>query len=343
MKRIAIVILNWNGLNHLKEFLPSVVKNSRVDDFAVEVIVADNGSTDGSVEWLQSLSKSIRLIHFDQNYGFTGGYNKALKQVESDYYVILNSDVEVSQGWLAPLAHFMEQNTKAAACMPKLNCYANPSLFEYAGAAGGYIDFLGYPFCRGRMLNVIEEDKGQYNSVKEIFWATGACMMVRSADFWNVGAFDEDFFAHMEEIDLCWRFKRSGKSVWCIPQSSVLHVGGGTLATNNPQKVYFNHRNNLLMLLKNLSRPSLIPVMLTRLLLDYAAAIGYLLTGKPKFTWSVFKAHYYFFRKCFSMIKKRRMFKHPKLKLYPTSIILQFFLFRRKKFSALPRLGYFSE
>ncbi|MDD4384621.1 MAG: glycosyltransferase family 2 protein [Bacteroidales bacterium] len=341
MKSIAIVILNWNGLGHLKQFLPSVIANSKVEGFTVDVVVADNGSTDDSVQWLNTLTESIKIICLDKNYGFTGGYNRALKQINSDYYVILNSDVEVNNNWLEPMASFIEQNPNVAACMPKLNSYAAPKYFEYAGAAGGYIDFLGYPFCRGRVLNIVEQDNGQYNEAKEIFWATGACIMVRATDFWSVGAFDEDFFAHMEEIDLCWRLKRSGKSIWCIPNASVLHVGGGTLAVNNPQKAYFNHRNNLLMLLKNLSRQSIVPVMLVRFLLDYASAFSYLITGKPKFTWSVIKAHSYFFGKCFSFVKKRRMFKHPKIKLYPTSILLQFFVFKRKLFSTLPNKGYF--
>lgn len=341
MKSIAIVILNWNGLNYLQQFLPSVIANSKVKGFTVDVVVADNGSTDGSVQWLSSLGENVKVILFDENHGFTGGYNRTLKQINSDYYVILNSDVEVNSNWLEPMVSFIEQNPNVAACMPKINSYASPTFFEYAGAAGGYIDFLGYPFCRGRVLNIIEEDNGQYNEAKEIFWATGACMLVRANDFWSVGAFDEDFFAHMEEIDLCWRLKRSGKSVWCIPSASVLHVGGGTLAVNNPRKVYFNHRNNLLMLLKNLSRQSLFPVIVIRFILDYASVFGYLITGKPLFSWSVFRAHCYFFRKCFSVSNKRRMFKHPKVKLYPKSILLQFFVFKRKLFSSLPHKGYF--
>lgn len=337
MKRIAIVILNWNGKRYLEKFLPSVIKYSPVEGFAVDVIVADNGSTDGSIQWLESNHKDVRLIKFTKNHGFTGGYNLALTQIESDYYLLLNSDVEVEEGWLSPLIHFMEGNPTAAACMPKMLSYSNRNEFEYAGAAGGFIDFLGYPFCRGRILNVVEKDKGQYNDVKEVFWATGACMLVRSKEFWNAGGFDSDFFAHMEEIDLCWRFKRQGLYIWCVPQSKVYHVGGGTLDTNNPRKVYYNHRNNLLMLFKNLSRKSLVPVVLLRLILDGASAILYALSGKPKFTWAVFKAHVYFYKNIRKTLKKRRQFKYPKIYLYRNSIVYQFFICKKKEFSILPQ------
>jgi GT2 family glycosyltransferase len=335
MTNIAIVILNWNGLKYLQQFIPNVVKYSNVDTFQVDVIVADNGSTDNSIAWLSENYPVVKTILLDKNYGFTGGYNLALKQINSDYYVILNSDIEVKDGWLAPMIDFMESTPQAAACMPKLLSYHDKKIFEYAGAAGGFIDFLGYPFCRGRILNVIEEDKGQYNNALEIFWATGACMLVRSQQFWEAGGFDNDFFAHMEEIDLCWRLKRQGYSVWCIPQSQVFHVGGGTLAANNPRKVYFNHRNNLLMLLKNLSRTSLLPVLVFRLVLDVASALLYLISGKPRFTWAVVRAHAYFIRSFAKTVKKRRTFKHPKLSLYRNSIVFQFFFLNRKHYSDL--------
>jgi hypothetical protein len=336
MKTIAIVILNWNGEKFLKQFLPGVVKHSLVPNFNVEVIIADNGSTDGSVVWLQTNFPNIRLIQLDKNYGFTGGYNLALKQVNADYYLLLNSDIEVPDGWLIPLAKFMDTTPTAAACMPKLISYSNRDEFEYAGAAGGYLDFFGYPFCRGRILNVIEKDQGQYDDTKEIFWATGACLLVRAKEFWNAGGLDDDFFAHMEEIDLCWRLKRQGYSIWCVGTSKVFHVGGGTLSTDNPRKVYFNHRNNLVMLTKNLSRKSFMPVLIFRLFLDGFSGLAYAMGGKPKFTWSVVKAHLYFYKTFFFTVKKRRDFKMPKISLYRKSILFQFFVMRRKQYSQLP-------
>ncbi len=336
MKSIAIVILNWNGEKFLKQFLPGVVNNSLVPNFRVDVIVADNGSTDKSVEWLRISFPTLRVIELDKNYGFTGGYNLALKQIDADYYILLNSDIDVPKGWLEPLASFMESNPNAAACMPKLINFNKTDEFEYAGAAGGYLDLLGYPFCRGRILNVVEKDNGQYNTNQEIFWATGACMMVRSNEYWNAGGLDNDFFAHMEEIDLCWRLKRQGYSIWCVPESTIYHVGGGTLAANNPRKVYYNHRNNLTMLLKNLSRKSLVPVMLFRLVLDGLSGLGYALTGKPSFTWSVVRAHMHFYRNIVKTIRKRRAFKNPKISLFRKSILFQFFVLQRKEFSELP-------
>jgi GT2 family glycosyltransferase len=336
MRSIAIVILNWNGKHYLEQFLAGVVANSAVPNVEVEVIVADNGSTDGSVDWIKQTFETVRIIELDKNYGFTGGYNLALKQVNTDYYILLNSDIDVPKGWLEPMANFMESTPNAAACMPKMLNYSKPNEFEYAGAAGGYLDMFGYPFCRGRILNVTEEDKGQYNSIQEIFWATGACLMVRASEYWNAGGLDDDFFAHMEEIDLCWRLKRQGYSIWCVPQSVAYHVGGGTLASNSPRKVYFNHRNNLSMLLKNLSRLSLIPVLLFRLILDGLAAGGYLVTGKPAFVLSVLKAHMHFYKNSPRIIRKRRAFKNPKISLYPHSIIYQFFVRMRRKYSELP-------
>lgn len=335
MKSIAIVILNWNGKQFLEQFLPGVVKNSSVPNFKVDVVIADNGSTDGSTEWLKQNYSTLRIIELDKNYGFTGGYNKALKLIDTDYYILLNSDIDVPERWLEPLASFMSTTPNAAACMPKLLNYNKPHEFEYAGAAGGYLDLLGYPFCRGRLLNVIEQDHGQYDTLQEVFWATGACMMVRANEFWNAGGLDDDFFAHMEEIDLCWRLKRQGFSIWCVPESVVYHVGGGTLSSNSPQKVYYNHRNNLAMLLKNLSRTSLIPVLLFRLVLDGLSGISYALSGKPTFSYSVVRAHMHFYRSMVKTIKKRRAFKNPKISLYPKSIIFQFFVKRRIKYSQL--------
>ncbi len=336
MKRVAVVILNWNGEKLLKQFLPGVIEHSTHSEFGVDVIVADNNSTDNSVQWLTENYPNIRVVVLNKNYGFAGGYNQALKQIKAEYFVLLNSDVSVGKNWLEPLIGFMEQTPEAAACMPKIIDYKNPEKFEYAGAAGGFLDFLGYPFCRGRILNIIEDDNGQYDETKEIFWATGACMLVRSKEFIKSEGFDEDFFAHMEEIDLCWRLKRQGHSIWCVPASKVYHVGGATLSKISARKVYYNHRNNLLMLLKNLSSRSLMPVLFIRLLLDNASALGYAISGKPNLTWSVFKAHAYFFKRLKKNLKKRKQQKHPRISLYKSSILIHYFIKRNRKFSELP-------
>ncbi|MFP4555507.1 MAG: glycosyltransferase family 2 protein [Bacteroidales bacterium] len=340
MKRVAIVILNWNGKELLKQFLPGVAEHSKHPKYVVDVIVADNNSTDESLLWLTKNYPYIRVISLDKNYGFAGGYNRALKQVKADYFVLLNSDVEVRAGWLTPLLNFMEHTPNAAACMPKIIDYKNPERFEYAGAAGGFLDFLGYPFCRGRILNTIENDNGQYDDAKEVFWATGACMLIRAKEFIAAGGFDEDFFAHMEEIDLCWRLKRQGYSIWCIPASRVFHVGGATLSNINPRKVYYNHRNNLLMLLKNLSARSVIPLISIRILLDLASAFGYAISGKPGLSISVIKAHSYFFKKLKETIVKRKQLKYPRIKLFRGSILIHYFVKRNRRFSDLPRKVY---
>ncbi len=335
MSKISIVILNWNGEKFLKKFLPKVVGNSSVDGHEVDVVVADNGSTDGSVGWLNSEYPNLRTIILDKNHGFAGGYNLALEQVSSDYYLLLNSDVDVPEGWLVPLVQFMESNQNVAACQPKILSFNEPNRFEYAGASGGFVDFLGYPFCRGRILNVTEVDEGQYNDACEVFWASGACMLIRSTDFWSVGGFDSDFFAHMEEIDLCWRLKNKGRSVWVVPQSKVFHVGGGTLPNNNPFKVFLNHRNNLFMLLKNLPKRKILPVVIFRIVLDIISAVMYLLSGKFGFFAAVFKAHRAFFANYRKTFDKRLNVLATQNYLYQRSILFCFFLLRKQKFSKL--------
>lgn len=337
-KTIAVVILNWNGINFLKQFLPSFIQHSAVEGFDTSIVVVDNGSTDNSVNWVRSEFSSARLIVLDKNHGFTGGYNVALKQVSADYYVIVNSDVKVDRDWLNPLVNFLEEVPKAVACQPKVLSFSEPHKFEYAGASGGFVDFLGYPFCRGRILSVTEEDNGQYDNNHRIFWATGACMIIKSKAFWEVGGFDTDFFAHMEEIDLCWRLNRLGYSIWVVPQSHVLHVGGGTLPNNNPFKVYLNHRNNLLMLHKNLFGARLILTLSFRMVLDWASSVLYALSGNFSFTLSVYKAHFHFLKSL-----KRNAYKKSKCKeitksktfLYPHSILLQFFFEKRRAYSNL--------
>ena len=273
--RIAVVILNFNGAEMLRAFLPSVVDYSP----EAEVIVADNCSTDASAQVMREEFPAVRYIQLEKNYGFADGYNRALAQVEAEYFLLLNSDVEVTQGWLAPMLEYMESHPGVAACQPKLLSYKNKKEFEYAGACGGFIDKYGYPYCRGRIFDTVEEDKGQYDSVAELFWATGAALMIRAEDYRAAGGLDGTFFAHMEEIDLCWRLRSRGRGIVCIPQSCVYHVGGATLNKSNPRKTYLNFRNNLLMLYKNLPENELSHVMFVRALLDYVAAFKSLLSG----------------------------------------------------------------
>ena len=281
-KRVAVVILNYNGAAMLEKFLPSVLEYSPEAD----VIVADNASSDNSVELVQRKFPTVTVISLDRNYGFADGYNKALEQVSAEYYILLNSDVEVTPGWIAPLLAFMDANKEAVACQPKILDYKNKSCFEYAGASGGFIDRYGYPYCRGRLFDTVEEDHGQYDDICRVFWVTGAAMMVRSGGYWSAGALDGRFFAHMEEIDLCWRMNARGGGLYCVPQAVVYHVGGATLNKSNPRKTYLNFRNNLLLLYKNMPQKSLARVMCMRLLLDCVAAFKFLMCGG----WGDFKA-----------------------------------------------------
>ncbi len=291
--KLAIVILNWNGEKFLKSFFPQLVKATYSP--GSEIIVADNGSTDNSIEWLKSNFPNVRLICFDSNYGFTGGYNKALKEVDAEYFVLLNSDVFVpimgDHDWTSPIIDFMDSNPAVAICQPKILSEARREFFEYAGAAGGFIDKYGFPFCRGRVLSDVEVDKGQYDSNISCFWASGACMFVRSSVWRELNGLDDLFFAHMEEIDFCWRAQLKGYQVWCIPQSYVYHVGGGTLPNNSPRKLFLNYRNNLLMLYKNLPPKGKGQFIFKRMCIDGLSGIVYLLQGKPKFTKSVIDAH----------------------------------------------------
>ncbi|MEI6753781.1 MAG: glycosyltransferase family 2 protein [Paludibacter sp.] len=284
----AIVILNWNGATFLQQFLPVLTRYTTLP--GVEIIVADNASTDSSLVLLAEHFPKIRTINLDKNYGFASGYNKALEQIEADYYVLLNSDVEVTPYWLEPIIQYMSVNQDVAACQPKILSYTNKAYFEHAGASGGYIDKYGFPFCRGRVLGIAEEDKGQYDEITDIFWATGACMIVRSDIFRKTGGLDDEFFAHMEEIDLCWRMRSRGYRIACVPDSVVYHIGGGTLNVESPFKTYLNFRNNLLMLYKNLPDKLLRKVMFRRLLFDYLAAFQLFATGKPSNAVSVLKA-----------------------------------------------------
>ena len=307
--KTAVVILNWNTEGFLKEFLPALLHSvGKVE--GADVIVADNASTDGSLQVMKELFPQVKTIAFDRNYGFTGGYNKAFEQIDSEYFVLINSDIEVTEDWLEPLVDWMDTHPQCGACAPKLHSWQERDKFEYAGAAGGYIDRFGYPFCRGRVLKRLETDKGQYDTPKDVFWATGACLMVRSSLYRKLGGLDERFFAHMEEIDLCWRMQLEGYKVSVIPQSVVYHVGGGTLPATSPFKLYLNFRNNILMLENNLAKTFALRYkgltaekaavkgcrkaarrIFMRKCLDAVSAAVYLLTLKTDCFKSVLKAH----------------------------------------------------
>ena len=276
MVKVAVVILNYNGEEMLKRFLPTVLENTP----GADVVVVDNDSTDSSVALVKERFPAVRLIVLDRNYGFADGYNKAMAMIDAEYALLLNSDVEVTPGWIEPLVEALDADADVAACQPKVLDYKRKSFFEYAGAAGGYIDRYGYPFCRGRIFDTVEEDKGQYDNVSDIFWATGAAMLVRTAVYREAGGLDGTFFAHMEEIDLCWRMRARGYRIVCVPASKVYHVGGATLSAANPHKTYLNFRNNLLMLYKNLPANELGGVMRLRRVLDYVAAFKFALTGE---------------------------------------------------------------
>ena len=338
MKKVAVVILNYNGISMLEKFLPSVVAFSPEAD----VVVADNASCDGSLEFLRTNYPSMHVIVLERNYGFADGYNKALAQVDAEYYILLNSDVEVTEGWIAPLLSFMEKNRAVVACQPKLLAYKDNSSFEYAGAAGGFIDRYGYPFCRGRVFDTIEKDCGQYNDACSVFWATGAAMMVRSSNYWAVGGLDGRFFAHMEEVDLCWRLKARGGDICCVPASVVYHVGGATLDKSNPWKTFLNFRNNLLMLYKNLPDGELRHVMRVRAVLDYVAAFMFLLSGNVGDFKAVLRARkeYRLMRAGYENVRKRNIAAtvvHQPVGRMPFLLLWQYHACGRKLFNKLKK------
>ena len=275
MKQTAVVILNYNGAGMLRRFLPSVIKYSP----EASIYVADNGSSDESCDVVRNEFPAVKLMVLDHNYGFAEGYNRALAQVDEEYAVLLNSDVEVTRGWLSPMTQFLDSNPEVAACQPKLLSFKQKDFFEYAGAAGGFIDKWGYTFCRGRIFNTVERDSGQYEDTTDVFWATGAALMIRNEVYKNNGGLDGRFFAHMEEIDLCWRLRSRGYRIACVPQSHVYHVGGATLKKENPQKTYLNFRNNLLMIYKNAPDCQLKKIMLFRKVFDNVAALKFLASG----------------------------------------------------------------
>ncbi len=331
-----IVILNWNGAGHLRRFLPSVVAAAPE---GVEVVVADNGSTDDSVAVLAAEFPTVSVLRMDRNYGFAGGYNRALEQIDADYYLLLNSDVETPRGWLAPILDCLEANPDVGVAAPKLISCDDRTRFEYAGASGGFIDFLGYPFCRGRILRCVEEDRGQYDDARDVFWVSGAAFCCRADVFRALGGFDADFFAHMEEIDLCWRMQLAGYRVRVVPQSTVYHLGGGTLQTDSPAKVFYNHRNNLAMLYKCTSPAQRLFVAAARPALDLLAAVSYLVQGRGDNFRAVFRAYRDFFRWHKALARKRRMIRGNRKgsaagHIYRGSVVLRY-LFGRRTFGGM--------
>ena len=336
--KLSVVILNWNGAHHIRRFLPSVIKHSQFD--WVEIVVADNYSSDDSYNVISKEFPSVKYLQLDQNYGFAKGYNNALKNNISDYILLLNSDVEVTENWLEPLIKMMDEDPLIAACQPKIMQLDQPDRFEYAGASGGFIDRYGYPFCRGRIVNIQEQDLGQYDDQISVFWASGAAVLVRGSLWHEFGGFDTDFWAHMEEIDLCWRLKNRGYKIAVCPTSIVLHLGGGSLSYGSPQKIFLNFRNNLFLLYKNLPKGRLYKTLFIRMLLDGIAAIQFLITGQLKAFFMVLKAHLDFYRNLRKLKLKRKVLlqkvttpNHPEV--YNGSLIFDFFIARKKKFSSL--------
>ena len=337
-KKTAIVILNWNGEKLFQKFLPSVIRNSSAEN--VDIWVADNNSTDNSIEYLETNFPTVEILQLDYNYGFAEGYNRALQQIEADFFVLLNSDVEVTPNWLEKCTTLFDENENIAAVQPKILSFEKPHQYEYAGAAGGFIDKFGYPFCRGRILNKMEADVGQYNRSTPVFWASGACMFVRAEIFKKAGGFDGDFWAHMEEIDLCWRMKSLGYEIWYQPESVVFHLGGGTLSYDSPKKVYLNFRNNLFMLFKNLPEKYFKRIFLTRLVLDGVAALKFLAGFYFKSFWAVLKAHISFYQNLSKLKRKRKelqqdMQVEDHSEIYRKSIMWKFFIQKKRKFSTL--------
>ena len=333
MKKVAVVILNWNGKKFLHDLLPTLIQHTPAD---VDIVVGDNASTDGSVEFLQQQFPQIKIIQNDKNYGFAEGYNRVLDKVCAHYYVLLNSDVEVTANWIEPIIDMMEADNDIAVCQPKLLSFYNRDTFEYAGGAGGYIDKYGYPFCRGRMFTTLEKDNGQYNDTCEIFWATGAAMFVKS-DIWKqLNGLDGDFFAHMEEIDFCWRAKNAGYKVYYCPQSVVYHIGGGTLPPSSPFKTFLNFRNNFSLLFKNLPKQQLLYILPARVLLDLVAACKFLAEKKPKEFTAVIKAHWEFYKQIPKLKHKRKEITQRKVSnIYNGNIVLEYYLKGKKEFSRL--------
>ena len=336
MSRLSVVILNWNGADMLERYLPSVISCSPEAD----IVVADNGSTDCSIQMLKKRFPEVVILPLGENYGFAEGYNRALSAVDSEYFLLLNSDVRVTEGWLTPLLDYMDAHPEVAACQPKIRCEWQQDDFEYAGACGGFIDWLGYPFCRGRLMATVERDVRQYEEVIPVFWATGAAMLIRSQDYRQVGGLDGRFFAHQEEIDLCWRLRSRGRGIVCIPQSVVFHQGGGTLPKGSPRKTFLNFRNNLLLLYKNLPEERLQDVLRIRFWLDYLAALQMLLTGQWRSVLAVWQARREFYRLLpeFQLSRQenlRQTVVHDIPEQVPYSLLWKYYVCGKRRFSQL--------
>ena len=334
MASVSIVILNYNGRHFLEQFLQTVIKHSA----NCEIVIADNNSSDDSVSYIKSSFPDLRLIELDQNYGFCGGYNKALFQLDADYFILLNSDIEVTENWTDPIIQMMEKDGRIAAVQPKLLDFNDQNKFEYAGGAGGFLHKYGYPFCRGRIFDTIEIDTGQYDNECEIFWASGAAMAVKANLFKSYGGFDEDFFAHMEEIDLCWRFQADGYKIMYCPNSVIYHVGGGTLSYSNPRKTYLNFRNSLLVLIKNLPSEEMPWKVIFRFAMDYVAALKFIFTGHLRDAAMIIKAQLYIITNFWKTLKKRSKSIQPLGNLsgiYPKFLLFQYHIARVRKFSNL--------
>ncbi|MBC7424904.1 MAG: glycosyltransferase family 2 protein [Bacteroidia bacterium] len=336
--KVSVVILNYNTRNFLHDLLPFVLQTNYEN---LEVVVADNASSDDSCSYIEANYPQLKLIRLAENYGFAGGYNKALEQVQADYYVLLNSDVEVDKNWIQPLVDMALTDSTIAAIQPKILDFNNRNYFEYAGASGGFIDKYGYPFCRGRILSALEEDKGQFNDNREIFWATGAAMFVKAELFHSIGGLDADFFAHMEEIDICWRLKNAGYKIMACPASVVYHIGGGTLSKYSPKKTFLNFRNGLALLLKNLEAGKIVPVLMFRIaILDTIAALRFLMLGEWGNFKAVLKAHFSFYSRLRYWYGKRKQVpvikaNANKVGLYKRSIVYDFFLGKKHSFDLL--------
>ncbi|MDR1876711.1 MAG: glycosyltransferase family 2 protein [Flavobacteriaceae bacterium] len=329
LQTLAIVILNYNGISWFAKFLQGIINYSP----GSVIYVIDNASTDDSLDYLAKNFPSVRVVRNHQNLGYAGGYNNGLKFVPEDIYCLLNSDVEVTEGWTFPILSLFEREETIAAIQPKILGYKNKEKFEFAGAGGGFIDNLGYPFCRGRVFFSLEEDKGQYDDIQEVFWATGACLFIRRKDFWEQGGFDPVFFAHMEEIDLCWRLKNAGKKIYYCGQSTVYHVGGGTLNPHDPHKTFLNFRNNHLMLIKNLPSDKIFQVMFFRLILDGFSGIDFIFSGGWKYCWAIIRAHFAVYKLLPEYLKKRKAGIPDYFdKKY---VVFQYFLRKRTKYTDL--------
>lgn len=329
--RVAVVILNWNGQDLLEKFLPSVVNYSE----DATVYVADNASTDNSIALVNKQFPTVKIIHNKTNGGYAKGYNDALKNLTEDLFVLLNSDVEVTKNWLQPIVEIFKNDATVVAAQPKILDYKRKEKFEYAGAAGGFLDKYGYPFCRGRIFDTLENDIGQYNDVAEIFWASGACLFVKADAFWQAGAFDEDYFAHQEEIDLCWRLQSLGGKILYVGASSIYHVGGATLANINPKKTFYNFRNSLLNLLKNVSGFKAFTAIFVRMALDAIAAFQFLIQGKPKHFIAILRAHFSFYSLIPKFYKKRKNTVKSDAYFYTKSIVFQYFIKKNRRFKNL--------